>query len=133
MIIVDTSVWVDYLRGRDTAEARWLDRHVAIVTIGLTDLILCEILQGVRDRRVWSRFRKDLASFPTFETGGVHLAVAAAENYRMLRERGRTVRGTIDCLIATFCLRHGHTLLHNDRDYDPFEEELSLAVLHPDL
>jgi predicted nucleic acid-binding protein len=128
--IVDTTVWIDYLRGRATAQTVWLEQHVAIETIGLTDLILCEVLQGVRDERELPKFQKDLLAFQVFDTGSANLALAAAANYRALRRRGRTVRGTIDCLIATFCLLNGHTLLHDDRDYDAFEEELGLAVVH---
>jgi predicted nucleic acid-binding protein len=129
--IVDSTVWVDYFRGRATAQTDWLDRHAATDPIGLTDLILCEVLQGVRDERVLPKLQKDLSAFQVFDTGGANLALAAAANYRALRRRGRTVRGTIDCLIATFCLLNGHTLLHDDRDYDAFEEELGLAVVHP--
>jgi len=128
--IVDSSVWVDYLRGRRTAQTDWLDRHADTDPIGLTDLILCEVLQGVRDERLLPKLQKDLSVFQLFDTGGAHLALAAAANYRALRRRGLTVRGTIDCLIATFCLLNGHTLLHDDRDYDAFEEELGLAVVH---
>ena len=131
MTIVDSTVWVDYFRGRETAQTDWLDRHAATDPIGLTDLILCEVLQGVRDERLLPKLQKDLAAFQLFDTGGANLALAAAANYRALRRRGRTVRGTIDCLIATFCLLNGHTLLHDDRDYDAFEEELGLAVVHP--
>lgn len=131
MTIVDTTVWIDYFRGRATAQTVWLEQHVTTETIGLTDLILCEVLQGVRDDRQLVKFQKDLLSFQVFATGGAHLALAAAANYRALRRRGRTVRATIDCLIATFCLLNGHTLLHDDRDYDAFEEELGLAVVHP--
>jgi predicted nucleic acid-binding protein len=129
--IVDSTVWVDYFRGRATLQTEWLDQHAAIDPIGLTDLILCEVLQGVRDERLLPRLQKDLSAFQVFETGGANLALAAAANYRALRRRGRTVRGTIDCLIATFCLLNGHTLLHDDRDYDAFEQELGLAVVHP--
>lgn len=131
MTIVDSSVWVDYFRGRRTAQTDWLDQHADTDPIGLTDLILCEVLQGVRDERLLPKLQKDLSAFQLFDTGGAHLALAAAANYRALRRRGRTVRGTIDCLIATFCLLNGHTLLHDDRDYDAFEEELGLAVVHP--
>ena len=131
MTIVDSTVWVDYFRGRDNPQTAWLDGHVATEPIGLTDLILCEVLQGVRDDGALPKLQRDLAAFQVFETGGVGLAVAAAANYRTLRARGRTVK-TIDCLIATFCLLNDHALLHNDRDYDVFETQLGLAVLHPD-
>jgi len=129
--VVDSTVWVDYFRGRSTAQTDWLDQHAATDPIGLTDLILCEVLQGVRDERVLPKLQKDLSVFQVFDTGGADLAIAAAANYRALRRRGRTVRGTIDCLIATFCLLNGHALLHDDRDYDAFEQELGLTVVHP--
>ncbi len=131
MIIVDTTVWIDYLAGRDTSKTAWLHAQATQVPIGLTDLILCEILQGVGNARVASQLLKDLRRFHVFDTGGVELSVTAADHYRALRARGRTVRGTIDCLIATFCILKGHMLLHDDRDYDAFEQELGLSVLHP--
>jgi predicted nucleic acid-binding protein len=131
--IVDTTVWVDYFRGVDTPETSWLDRSVGTEAIALTDLILCEILQGIRDERMLHKLQQDLAEFPVLLNGGVEVATAAAAYYRTLRQRGRTVRGTIDCLIATLCLLGGHELLHCDRDYDVFEEELGLTVLHPSV
>jgi predicted nucleic acid-binding protein len=96
----------------------------------LTDLILCEVLQGVRDPRTLAQVRDDLLQFHVFHAGGTELAIAAAENYQMLRARGHTVRKTIDCLIATFCLEADHELLHRDRDFDVFEKELGLRVVH---
>jgi predicted nucleic acid-binding protein len=129
--IVDSTVWIDYFRGRETVHTDWLDAHVSTDPIGLTDLILCEVLQGVRNERLLPKLQKDLSAFQLFNAGGADVALAAAANYRALRRRGRTVRGTIDCLIATFCLLNGHSLLHDDRDYDAFEQELGLAVVHP--
>ena len=131
MIIVDTTVWIDYFGGIANPHTDWLDRELNQQRIGLTDLIVCEILQGVRDDSTFKRLRRDLCLFEVFITGGVELAVASAQNYRLLRSRGYTVRKTIDCLIATFCLSEGHTLLHRDRDFDPFEKALDLRVLHP--
>ena len=131
MTIVDSTVWIDYFRGRETAQTDWLDAHAATDPIGLTDLILCEVLQGVRDERLLPKLQRDLSAFQFFDGGGANVALAAAANYRALRRRGRTVRGTIDCLIATFCMMNGHSLLHDDRDYDAFEQELGLAVVHP--
>lgn len=130
MVIVDTTVWVDYLRGVQNPETRWLNGEVDRRRLGLTDIILCEVLQGIRDDRSFNRVRRELFRFEVFATGGAQLAVAAARNFRILRQRGQTVRTTIDCLIATFCLREGHILLHRDRDFDPFEEVLGLQVLH---
>lgn len=89
------------------------------------------MLQGVRDEREAAETRRELLKFEVFTTGGVELAVTAAQNYRALRARGRTIRRTIDCWIATFCVVNGHTLLYNDSDFDPFEEFLDLRVVHP--
>jgi predicted nucleic acid-binding protein len=131
VIIVDTTVWIDYIGGRETPHTAWLDAAIPVTRLGLTDLILCEILQGVRGEAQARRLRFEMARFEVFTTGGTELAVAAAANYRALRSRGATVRKTIDCLIATFCILDGHSLLHCDRDYDPFEKSLGLQVVHP--
>jgi predicted nucleic acid-binding protein len=131
MIIVDTTVWIDYLSGRDNRETDYLDRELSRQRLGLTDLILCETLQGVSDERSFTRVLQELRKFELFETGGEEMAILAARNFRRLRQHGRTVRKTIDCLIATFCLHHGHSLLHRDRDFDHFEQVLGLTVIHP--
>jgi predicted nucleic acid-binding protein len=128
MTIVDTTVWVDYLRGRETPETEWLDRHLQIERLGLTDLILCEVLQGVTDRQRVPAVLRELLKLEVYETRGVSLAVTAAEHYRRLRSEDYTVRRTIDCLIATFCLQHDHALLHHDRDFDPFEQVLARII-----
>ena len=130
MIIVDTTVWVDYFRGFSNAETEWLDKQVRRQRLGLLDLILCEVLQGIRDPAMFLRVKNQLLTFEVLDAGGTEMAIAAAENYRNLRSRGYTVRKTIDCLIATFCLRSSHQLLHRDRDYEAFERFLGLNVLH---
>jgi predicted nucleic acid-binding protein len=129
MVIVDTTVWIDYLRGTENAETHWLDERLQGQRLGLTDLILCEVLQGIREQSTFARVRADLMKFQIFETGGNDLAIAAAQNYRELRQRGYTVHKTIDCLIATFCLQARHELLHRDRDFDCFEKVLGLRVV----
>ncbi|HEY6848098.1 MAG TPA: PIN domain nuclease [Terracidiphilus sp.] len=131
MTIVDTTVWIDYLGGTVNPHTDWLDRELNQQRLGLTDLILCEILQGIRADPDFTRVRRDLSRFDVFDTGGEALAVASAQNYRLLRSHGRTVRKTIDCLIATFCVVEGHALLHHDHDFDPFEKHLGLRVIHP--
>ena len=131
MVIVDTTVWIDYLAGVANAETIWLDRELTNQRLGLTDLIFCEVLQGVRTDAEFRRVRGELLDFEIFDTGGLSLALASARNYRTLRGLGHTVRKTIDCLIATFCLENDHTLLHRDRDFDAFEKHLGLRVLHP--
>ena len=131
MIIVDTTVWVDYLRGTRTPHVDWLDDQLTSERLGLTDLILCEVLQGITTDSQFDAVQEQLLELEVFETGSVRVAVEAALNYRRLRVAGRTVRKTIDSLIATFCLLEGHALLHNDRDYDSFEDVLGLKVIHP--
>ena len=131
MTIVDTTVWIDYLGGVTNPHTQWLDRELSRQRIGLTDLILCEILQGIRRDSAFDRVRRELLKFKIFATGGEDLAIAAANNYRFLRSRGFTVRRTIDCLIATFCLSGDHSLLHQDRDFEPFEKYLGLRITHP--
>lgn len=131
MVIIDTTVWIDYFNGTSTPETEWLDREAARRRLGVLDLCVCEILQGLATDQEAARVLRYLRRFEIFETGGIDLAAAAAHNYRHLRQRGRTVRKTIDCLIATFCLRQGHALLHSDRDFDAFEERLGLQVIRP--
>ena len=131
MVIVDTTIWVDYFQGVENPETDWLNEELDRQRLGLTDIILCEVLQGVRDDVVAMEVERRLLTLEVFDTGGVALAREAAQNYRALRSRGHTVRKTIDCLIATFCLRAQHALLHRDRDFDPFEKFLQLSVIHP--
>ena len=131
MVIVDNTALVDYLRGLRNAETEYFDRELGRLRFGLTDLILCEVLQGIRDERAFTRVLHELRRFEVFDTGGQELAIAVARNFLSLRQRGRTVRKTIDCLIATFCLRDAHSLLHRDRDLDHFEQILGLVMIHP--
>jgi predicted nucleic acid-binding protein len=131
MVIADTSVWIDYFAGRANGQTSWLDRELGLQAIGLTDLILCEVLQGVRDEFAFSRVRRELMSLYVFNGGGARNAEAAARNYRFLRQRGITVRKTIDSLIAAFCIEAKFELLHRDSDFDPFEKHLGLRVIHP--
>lgn len=131
MVIVDTTVWIDYFGGTPTPQTDWLDRELDRQRLGLIDLILCEVLQGIRDDGRFATVRRELLKLVVFSTGGVPMALAAARNHRRLRAEGRTVRRTVDTLIATFCLMGGHTLLHNDRDFAGFEELLGLRVVRP--
>jgi len=131
VVIVDTTVWIDFLRGVQNPETDWLDLQLIHQRLALTDVILCEVLQGIPDDISFARVQRELRRFEIFDTGGADLAVAAAQNFRTLRRRGHTVRKTIDCWIATFCIRSGYALLHRDRDFDPFEQFLRLHVVHP--
>lgn len=130
MILVDATVWIDYFNGVATPQTDWLDANSSSQRLGLTDITLCEVLQGVRDRSQAARVRQALTAFEVLTTGGPDLALAAADNYRALRDLGITVRKMIDCWIATFCIREGHALLHNDRDFNAFEQHLGLRVVH---
>lgn len=131
MVIVDTTVWIDYFGGTANDATAWLDRELGRQRLALIDLILCEVLQGIREDADFVRVRDDLLRLRVFHVGGSDLALAAAQNYRTLRQRGYTVRKTVDCWIATFCLEGDHKLLHCDRDFDAFEKVLGLQAIHP--
>jgi predicted nucleic acid-binding protein len=129
--IVDTTVWVDLFRGTRNEHTAWIRRNLGDPNFSLTDLILCEVLQGLRQDALHDVAREQLLAFDVHPTGGIEIALAAATNYRFLRKRGITVRKTIDCIIATYCIQEDHDLLHYDRDFDPFEQYLGLRVIHP--
>ena len=131
MVIVDSSVWIDALWGTVNRHSKWLNEALGNEPIGLTSVILCEVLQGTRTDANFQQSCRLLLALPVFETFATRLAVAAAKNFRFLRSRGITVRKPIDCMIATFCIESGHRLLHRDRDFDAFESHLGLQVFHP--
>jgi len=126
VILVDTSAWIDYLSGKGTAEAALLDSAIGNIEIAVGDLILTEIMQGVRDGAPARVLAAKLAPFRVLALGGEKIALAAASNYRLLRSRGLTIRGTIDVIIATWCIENRVPLLHNDRDFSVMETELGL-------
>lgn len=128
MWIVDSSVWIDYFCGRVTPQTDLLHEALGWQAIGLGDIILCEILQGFRSQQDFDTAQRALLQFPIYAIGGTEIALKSAESYRMLRRRGITVHKTIDCLIATFVIEREFTLLHTDRDFDPFEAHLGLRV-----
>lgn len=129
MWIVDSSVWIDYFNGTRTPQTDILDAALGQQNIGLGDIILCEVLQGYRRQRDFDAARQSLLQFPIHLMGGTEIAIKSAENFRILRRQGITVRKTIDCLIATFVIEHGFSLLHSDRDFEPFETHLGLMVV----
>jgi len=131
MVIVDKSVWIDYLNAVSNPETEWLDLHLDRERVGLTTIVLTEVLQGLRDDREAAAVQAELLKFEVIDLIDVALATEAAHNYRRLRQGGRTIRKTVDVLIATYCIREQHSLLHRDRDFDPFEELLGLSVIHP--
>ena len=129
MWIVDSSVWIDYFGGERTPQTDLLHAALGQHAIGLGDIILCEVLQGYRLQRDFEAARQALLQFPIYTIGGTEMALKSAENYRFLRRQGITVRKTVDCLIATFVIERGFSLLHNDRDFDAFETHLGLDVV----
>jgi len=129
VIIVETTVWVDFFRNASNPHTAWLNRNALDPNLALTDLTLCEVLQGIRTDSFFESTRALLLKVGVHSTGGADLAAESAEHYRFLRRRGVTVRKTIDCLIATYCIRGKHDLLHHDRDYDGFEKYLGLRVI----
>ena len=126
MILVDSSVWIDYFRGKTTPQTDRLDQLLDHEPVAIGDLILVEILQGFVNDRDFHRARALLAPLPLIELGGGEIAHRAAANFRRLRSLGATVRKTIDTIIATRCIQDRHVLLHSDEDFEPFVEHLGL-------
>jgi predicted nucleic acid-binding protein len=129
MWIVDSSVWIDYFNGAITPQTDALHNALGKRELGVGDLILCEVLQGFQRQREFTRARTAMLSLPVFTMGGAAIAIKSAQNYRTLRGQGVTIRRTIDCLIATFVIEQGFTLLHSDQDFAPFEQYLGLDVV----
>ena len=129
MILVDSSVWIDYFKGTTTAQTEKLDRLLGQEPLAIGDLILTEVLQGFSNERDFNLARKMLKSLTVVHVGGQEIAIQAAQNFRALRYAGVTVRKTIDTVIATRCIESGYDLLHNDRDFDPFAKRLGLRVV----
>lgn len=131
MILVDSSVWIDYFGGVDSLAAEQLDAMLGVEHLVIGDLILAEVLQGFGAHRDFRRARALLESFEVVSLAGRDVCLQAAEHCRALRRKGVTIRRTIDTIIATCCIRYGYVLLHNDRDFDAFVEHLGLRVAAP--
>lgn len=131
MILVDSSVWIDYFRGLAAPQTDYLDQLLSSELLLIGDLILAEVLQGFASERDFDQARKLLTALPVVPLVGGTVALQAARNYRYLRTQGVTVRKTIDTLIATSCIEHGYTLLYSDRDFDPFVQHLGLGSALP--
>jgi predicted nucleic acid-binding protein len=129
LIVVDSTVWIDFLNGRDTGYVRRLRALLGSREIAVGDLMLCEILQGLRGEREARQVEGWLRRFDIVEMVGEANAVAAARNFRELRRRGVTIRRTIDLLIGTWCIANGAPLLHNDRDFNPMVQHLGLVAV----
>ena len=131
MILVDSSVWIDYFNGRSTWQTDTLDDLLSDVPVIMGDLILAEILQGFRSDKDFESAISYLSDLPFRQMGGYQVAVQSAQNYRTLRKRGVTVRKTIEVIIGTFCIIEDLPLLHDDRDFDPMTTHFSLKTLSP--
>jgi predicted nucleic acid-binding protein len=121
VILVDSSVWIDYFKGRSTPQTGKLDQLLGAEDLAIGDLILVEVLQGFREDREFESARRLLLSLSLVDLCGPDIAIQAARNYRSLRSRGFTIRKTIDCAIATCCIERGYQLLHSDKDFDVFK------------
>jgi predicted nucleic acid-binding protein len=129
LILVDSSVWIDYFRGTITAKTELLDTLLGREPLAIGDFMLTEVLEGFADERAFNEARKMLTSLMIVDLGGLKIAIQAAKDFRTLRSRGVTVRKTIDTVIATRCIESGYDLLHHDRDFDPFAKHLGLRVV----
>jgi len=129
MILVDSSVWIDYFNGKITKQTNLLHSLVGNELIVIGDLILTEVLQGFQKDKDFNKASELLDCFIFKEMLGKEIAVQSAENYRILKKKGVTVRKTIDVIIATFCIENNLPLLHSDRDFRPMEKHLSLKVI----
>lgn len=131
MITVDTSVWIDYFNGNSTAQAEHLSSILGTTIIIVGDLVLAEILQGFRNDKDFKIAKSLLEEFELESFATPELAIKSAINYRTLRKKGLTIRKTIDCLIATYCVENKLPLLHCDKDFFPFEKHLKLKSALP--
>ena len=131
MILVDSSVWIDYFNGKRSWQTDLLDNYLSDVPIIMGDLILTEVLQGFKSDKDFKTAKSFLSLLPFRQMGGYNVAIQSAQNYRRLRKAGITVRKTIDVIIATFCIIYGLTLLHDDRDFDPIASYFPLKMSAP--
>jgi len=128
MILVDSSVWIDYFNGKRSWQTDLLDSYLSNVPIIVGDLILTEVLQGFNSDKDYETAKVLLSALPFRQMGGYNVAIQSAKNYRRLRKAGITVRKTIDVIIATYCIIDGLTLLHDDRDFNPIASNFPLKI-----
>lgn len=129
MIAVDSSTWIAHFRGIESERVRTLRSLFGVTELLVGDIVLLEILQGARDEAHAVRLARGLNAFNLARMLDEGIAVQAAHHYRVLRGKGITIRKTVDLIIGTYCIEHGHTLLHDDRDFEPMREHLGLSVL----
>jgi predicted nucleic acid-binding protein len=125
-LVADTSAWIEFVRGTGSATDQLLAVAIDSHKVLLPDLVYHEVLRGMPTEADAQTMIKRFKPFISFNVCNMDIAAKAAENYRLLRSKGATVRGTVDLLIATWCIKHGVPLLHADRDFAGFEEHLSL-------
>jgi len=128
MILVDSSVWIDYFNGQNTPQVEFLDQLLGTQPLAIGDIILTEVLQGFRQDADYETAKQLMTALTIFQLSNPELAIKSADNFRALRKRGITVRKTIDVIIATFCIEAKHTLLFSDRDFIPFVQHLGLST-----
>lgn len=131
MVLVDSSVWIDYFNGKATAECDALDTLLSRELVLIGDLILTEVVQGFRTEAGYRHTRALLSPLTLCQLGGRQVALAAADHYRLLRRKGGTVCKTIDVIIASHCIQHDLELLHADRDFDAMKDHLDLKIYRP--
>lgn len=131
MIMVDSSVWIDYFNGRDTPETLQLHSLLGIQPIAIGDIILTEVLQGFRNDKDYQIAKSLLTSLTIFDLLGEKMALKSADNYRQLRKHGITIRKTTDVIIASFCIENHLPLLFSDKDFIPFITHLKLVSASP--
>jgi predicted nucleic acid-binding protein len=129
VIFVDSSVWIDYINDANTPQTAKLDGILGVKAVVIGDLVLAEVLQGCGDPKLFKETAKLLGLANHIVVGGYQVALQASRNYIALRAKGITIRKTIDTMIATRCILSGYELLHNDRDFLPFEKHLGLKCV----
>lgn len=127
MILVNSSVWIDYFTGNDSPETGILDTTLGVHPVAVGDLILTEVLQGFRKDEDYAVAKRLMGELTVYNMLGKAMAVKSAENFRRLRKKGITIRKTADVIIASFCIEHGIPLLFSDKDFDPFVSHLGLT------
>lgn len=126
MILVDSSVWIDYFKGTANEETDFLDSALGLEPVGIGDLILTEVLQGIKSDSEYRKVKQLMMELSIFELLGQDRAIRAANNYRALRKKGVTIRKTNDLIIGTFCIDESLPLLFRDRDFEPMIQHLGL-------
>ncbi len=127
MIIVDSSVWIDYFSGADNKQTNTLDNILGLKPVAIGDLILTEVLQGFRHDKDYKTAKALFEDVTIFDMLGKEMALKSANNFRNLRKKGITIRKTADVIIATFCIDRKLPLLFSDKDFKPFVKHLGLA------